>query len=273
MSHEELKNRQTEILNKTLEILKNSEKVLGIILTGSYARGEEDGFSDIDMACFLSNEERTGREELFDQIEKIFPVLSKLYVYDKNALVLFENGVRLDLDFNKPSEISKEDKNKAKILFDPQGILEKDLGSAFASQDTLSIVWNDNEGSLVDWFFWMFRQAYCWAKRGQQEDKRSFDKLNNSICTLSSIRSKLIEMRLWTVGKKGYLKEVDPEFATRLVATYPIFDAYEILKANRFLLEEYKRVLPEYCQKVNISYSTEKVKKMEQLLAEFDQLS
>jgi predicted nucleotidyltransferase len=272
MDHDELKRRQKEILDRALKVLKNSNQVLGVIITGSYAHGHEDGFSDIDMKCYLNNEERIGMDILFNKVSEIALVLSKLFVYDKNALILFENGVRLDLDFCKPSEIAPEDKNKAKILYDPRGILEKGLGSKF-SAILSSIKWDGKDGSLVDWFFWMFRQVYCWTKRAAQNDKRSFDKLNSAISSLNSIRDKLIEIRIWTIGKSGYLKEIDPDFAARLTNTYPRFNSSELLQATKLLLEEYKKIISVYCNKIGVIYPSEKIKTMEKLFSEFDQLS
>ena len=106
MEHDQHRKYQQEIIRQVMTILKNDEHVLGCVFAGSLARGEQDAFSDLDLACFLRDEERTGREEIFDQVGRIAPTLWQLYIYDVHALYLFENGVRLDLDFCKPSNLS-----------------------------------------------------------------------------------------------------------------------------------------------------------------------
>jgi len=95
MDHNEHRRLQQAILDQVLLILKNDAHVLGLVLAGSYARGEHDAFSDLDVACYLRDEERTGREELYERVAEIAPTLWYLWIYDKNALYLFENGVRL----------------------------------------------------------------------------------------------------------------------------------------------------------------------------------
>jgi predicted nucleotidyltransferase len=127
VKHNEYRELQQEIINQVLAILKSSEHVLGCVFAGSYARGEHDAFSDLDMACYLRDQERTGRQELFEQVGKIAPTLWQLWIYDVHALYLFENGVRLDLDFCKPAEIAKPSEvyTDVMIAYDPEGILSQ----------------------------------------------------------------------------------------------------------------------------------------------------
>ena len=126
---------------------------------------------------------------------------------------------------------------------------------------------------MIDWFFWMFRQVVCWAKRGEQADYRSFDKLSNAIHSLEDIRARLIEMRLWTLGFKDYLIRVDPGCAMRMAKTYPHFDAGEIIQCARLLLAEYEAICPAYCQKTKAVYPARKVEIMAHLIDEFEKLA
>jgi len=71
--------------------------VLGLVFAGSYARGDHDASSDLDAACYLRDEERTGRQQLYERVAEIAPTLWHLWIYDMHALHLFENGVRLDI--------------------------------------------------------------------------------------------------------------------------------------------------------------------------------
>jgi predicted nucleotidyltransferase len=275
MNHDQHRNLQQDIINQVMRILKNDEHVLGCVYAGSFARGEQDAFSDLDLACYFRDEERTGREKIFDQVGNIAPTLWQLYIYDVHALYLFENGVRLDLDLCKPSELANPSEvyTDMVIAYDPDGILRQLLPKESALQPAKHPKWFEpGDQAMIDWFFWMFRQVVCWAKRGAQDDHRSYDKLTNSISSLAEIRTRLVEMRLWTLGFKDYLGRADPNLALRIAKTYPHFEASEIIESAKLLLAEYEMICPAYCQKAQASYPARKVEIMHQLIHEFEQL-
>ena len=275
MEHSEHRELQQKIIDHVLTILKNDRHVLGCVLAGSYARGENDAFSDLDIACYLRDEERTGRKELYDRVGEIAPTLWQLWIYDVHALYLFENGVRLDLDFCKPSDLSNPSEVYTDILieYDPDGILHRSLPGANTPQPAEHPKWFEpGDPAMINWFFWMFRQVVCWAKRGAQGDYRSYDKLANAISSLADIRTRLVEMRLWTLGSKDYLRRADPGLALRIVKTYPHFQTDEIITCAKLLLAEYEYICKAYCQKSKAIYPARKVKIMHQLIEEFERL-
>jgi len=275
MNHNEHRRLQQEIIDQVLEILKCSEHVLGCVFAGSYARGEQDAFSDLDLACFLRDEERSGRPELYEKVGKIAPTLWQLWIYDKHALYLFENGVRLDLDFCKPSDITNPSEvyGVVRIAYDPDGAMRQLLAKVKPHLPAEHPKWNEpGDPAMIDWFFWMFRQVVCWAKRAAQNDYRSYDKLSNAINSLADIRTRLVEMRLWTLGNKDYLNRADPHLALHMAKTYPHFQAGEIIQCARLLLAEYESVCPAYCQKAQAIYPKRKVEIMHRLMDEFEQL-
>lgn len=270
MNHADFKKLQTQTQNNVLEILKRSSQVLGVINTGSIVQNENDAFSDIDIECFMANEEMTGAKDLVYKVEKISPLLSRLWLYDKNGLFLFENGVRLDLNFYKPSEISSFNSHFVKILYDPKGLVQEELNKNISPDEFPHPRRNPNEFEYLDWYFWMFRQVYCWTKRGQQKTYKSFDKLNLAIDSLSKIREGLIGIRLWLYGSRNYLSKVDLDFTNKLKKTYPHFDPIEILKCARFLLDEFKLLAKPYCKKRGIDCPTHKIEVMKKMLDLFD---
>jgi len=122
MNHEYHRNLQRGILGRVLKILKGHPNVLGIIFTGSLAKSQNDAFSDLDIDCCLVSETKSGITEIIEEVSKITPALSKLWIYDKNALFLFENGVRLDLNFNTPSEIPNKTFTTARLSMIQRGL-------------------------------------------------------------------------------------------------------------------------------------------------------
>ena len=266
---------QDNVFDSALKMLTSSDHVLGVAAIGSYARGEQDVFSDIDLLCFLRDDERTGWNDLYDQIRTMHPILWHGWLYDENALFLFDNGARLDVDFLKPSSIEKINQvpSAKKILFDPEGVLREKVVCEKLPKPADHPAWFEaGDPSFVHWFFWMFRQVVCWAKRSQQRSQNSFDKLANSIDSLNQIRTRLIEMRLWTLGEWNYLKAVDQGFAKRLALTYPHFEPQEVIDCAFLLLAEYEYACPLYCQKAGTLYPAEKVIVLKELVSAFDQI-
>jgi predicted nucleotidyltransferase len=275
VNHTEHRKLQSEILDKTFTILQNDRRVLGIVMAGSYARNQHDAFSDLDIGCYLRDENRTGRAELYDRVAEISSLLCKLWIYDLNALYLFENGVRLDLDFYRPSDIpnASEVYTDIEIIYDPDGVLAQSLPRSGTVREAKHPQWFEpGDPAMIDWFFWMFRQIVCWAKRGAQGDHRTFSKLTNAMNSLAEVRTRLIEMRLWTAGVQDYLRRVDPELAYRIAKTYPHFRASEIIESAKLLLDEYEYICPKYCQKAGAKYPAHKVAIMRELIAEFEHL-
>jgi hypothetical protein len=188
---------------------------------------------------------------------------------------LFENGVRLDLDFCRPSQMAdpSEVYSDVIIAYDPDGILGQHLSRANAPPPAEHPKWFEpGDPALIDWFFWTFRQVVCWAKRGAQNDYRAWDKLTNAISSLAETRTCLVEMRLWTLGIKEYLSRADSGMALRIAKTYPHFQAAEIIQCVKLLLAEYEHVCPAYCQKAKAVYPAKKVEAMYRLIAEYEQL-
>jgi predicted nucleotidyltransferase len=277
MNHGEHRKRQDHILEQVLRILKNDDRVLGVVAAGSYARGEQDAFSDLDLACYLRDEERAGRQQLYDQISKVAPLLCRLWIYDLNALYLFENGVRLDLDFCRLSDISTSASNvctDASVLYDPDDVLARSPALSDTPRVAEHPKWFEpGDSALVDWFFWMFRQIVCWAKRGCQGGYRAFNKLSNAVDSLAEVRTRLVEMHLWTLGIQDYLGRIDPECAERMAQTFPRLLPEEVITCARLLLDEYERICPAYCRKAGIAYPAHKVAVIRHLVAEFEQLT
>lgn len=249
--HDEHRRRQDALLQRLLELLSAQSCVLGLAARGSYARGENDAFSDLDLRCYLRDEERTGREALHAGAG-LAPTLSVLYLYDRNGLYLFEDGVRLDLDYFPRSGVRKDRRDSSRILLDPEGVLAAELGVDHAPEHRAHPRWwQPGEPAYVTWFLWMFRQSYCFAKRGAQGGDRGLSKLFSAAESIHQVRASLAEMRLWTLDVAYNLEAGDPELAAQLARTYPHLTLEELLGSTRTLLAAYERVCPDYCAKAD----------------------
>ncbi|NSW52867.1 MAG: aminoglycoside 6-adenylyltransferase [Anaerolineae bacterium] len=272
MDHDHARHQQQEILDRVLNRLQPDSDVLALALIGSFASGEQDAFSDIDLMCYLRDEERRCRETLYTDIADLAPTLWHAWLYDLHALYLYENGVRLDVDFCRPSQTAEllAIPSQVKVFHDPDGVLAALPLAETATPPAEHPRWfQPGEQALVDWFFWMFRQVVCWAQRSAQEGYKAYEKLSNAIDSLAQVRTRLVEMYLWTVGVNDYLKRIDPDFVQRLACTYPRFDAEEVIRCAYRLLDEYERIAPGYCEKSGAAYPVAKVRVIRSLMDDY----
>jgi predicted nucleotidyltransferase len=273
-THDAHRARQERLLERLLALLVADPRVLGVIAGGSYARGANDAFSDLDLHCYLRDEERTGREEIHRAVAALGPTLSVLYTYDRNGLYLYDDGVRLDLDYLPPSAIATRVQGGTTILLDPDGVLARDLGSVHRHEHRVHPRWwEPGDPAYVTWFLWMFRQVYAWTKRGAQGGDRALAKLTSAADSIHQTRTSLTELRLWTLDQPYNLAAADPALAEALARTYPHLVPDELLGATRALLAAYERVCPDYCAKAGVAYPVEKVVALHRVLDELDRLS
>jgi predicted nucleotidyltransferase len=265
---------QWKTISNVQNILKSFDQVIGIFLMGSHTKNEEGAFSDIDLGVVFKDVNRPGKEKVFNKIAEIHPLLCKLCLYDKNALYLYENGVRLDLDFLTIDDIKKWDLSKAKILYDPTELLKKKKSEDKKKPPKLASKpkWREEDGELVDWFFWMFRQVYCWTKRAEENKERSFDKLNSAQTSLHTIREKLIEMKVFNHGKWDYLINIDSDYAEKMMSTFTNLNPTNMLKTTRDLFDLFVNTLIDYCKKTGSELPTHKVDVMNNLFDEYDSI-
>jgi hypothetical protein len=272
-NQQEYHQQQVRLLDEVVMLLRQDEQVLGLALAGSWAHGHPDAFSDIDLLCFLCDEQRSGWQLLYEHVKAVAPLLCDLWVYDVHALYLFENGIRLDLDLRKPSEIEQYDLVQHKILYDPKGRLQQGFFPGKRQRVAAHPAYfSPGDPHLLDWFLWMFRQVYGWTKRGAQGGERAFDKLSSAANSLAEVRNTLMQMRLWTLGVQEYLGRCDPACAGRLSNTFPHLLPEELLLCTKRLLAEYEYIGPAYCKKAGIAYPESKVEILKSLLDVFDAL-
>jgi hypothetical protein len=273
MTHADCRRGQAAVLDQVLRILGSDPRVLGVAIAGSCSRGENDAFSDVDVGCWLREESLPGRQELYDRIGAIGPLLCRLWIYDKHSLYLYESGVRLDLDFLKPSDLAAPTHvyGDTRIVYDPDGALARALSREPAPCPAPHPKWFEpGDPDMLDHFFWMARQIVCWAMRGAQGGPKAYSKLSSAVSSLAEVRTRIAEMRLWTLGVQDYLERVDPVCAEHLAQTYPHLEGGDIVRCARLLLDEYERIGAEYCAKSGAAFPSRKVGVTRALVASFE---
>lgn len=269
LSTEAILTQQQQTIDFVVKILKSFAVVNSIFLMGSHAKGDPSPFSDIDVGFVFSNSERPFKEEIFLQISQISPALCTLWLFDRQGLFLFENGVRLDVDFLTEQNIESWNLSQAKILYDPRDSLYQNI-NMIANTTASRPAWRDEEGDLIEWFFWMFRQTYCYIRRAEIESERHFNKLYEAQRSMMLIRDKLIEMKIYLNGSWDYLNTIDQKFAQQLGDTFTNFQPDKMKKSTKKLFEIFERVAKVYCRAINAEFPSAKSDTMKQLFEIFD---
>lgn len=269
MTQKQLQEQKTK---QVTELLFQYDSVVGAYLYGSYAKGENTPFSDIDLVVIFSDEGKDDIKEVFERVKETEKTLSTLYqLYDHESLLLFKSGVRLDLSMIDEDRF--EDwtlvTDQVKVLIDKEGIIEQKLKDS-TSKEYNHPSWNEEEGSYIDWYFWMFRQAYCYALQSKLVDYKSLDKLKDAQSSIHSVRNKLIETLYYISGKKEYLSRIDKEIQDLLQESYTRLEVDEIISAIRALTRLYKIVIKQYCEKEGKEFPNEKYESLWELYDMFD---
>jgi predicted nucleotidyltransferase len=271
--HSEHRRSQDEILRAVLRVCAADPNVLGVTATGSYARGQNDGFSDLDVAVYFADDGRTGSAALHKQVSEVAPTLCVLYLYDEDGLYLFHHGVRLDLTYKPRGAVRIDPSEDARIIHDPEGVLTRELGTQYRpTPPSHPRFFEMGDPAYVRWFLWMFRQVYGWAGRAAQGDRRAFDKLFDAAASLQVIRTSLLEMGRWTLGSRDYFGVADPITAAELVQTFGPLVPSEVQAATRLLLGVYERICPAYCERAGIDFPVDDVARLRRVLDELDAL-
>lgn len=263
---------QEQTIEEVSKILLKYDSVAAFSLGGSHAIGDNTAFSDIDFTVIFKTDERENVKEIFDEIATSKPTLSTLYLlFGDECLILFDNGVRLDIRMVKPSEYANGLVKKVKILYDPQGIIKNRFeASAEIEHEANKPKWNEAEGVYIDWYFWMFRQTYCYALQSELKPEKSFDKLYAAQTSLASIRKGLLDMLYFVNGKRDYVNNIDAQIAQKVAMSFVPFNVTETLSATRQLIELYTDVAKRYAEKEEVEFPEGKITKLLALLNEFD---
>lgn len=262
---------QHQTIDMLVGLLSTYPEVECAFLMGSHAKGEASAYSDIDVAVVFTEKTRPKRQEIFEGIAVLHPVLSWLWLFDQQGLFLYENGVRLDVDFLMREELETWNLAGTKIIYGSSTwYQQKAQHDSNITEPVEKPKWTDDNGDMIDWFFWMFRQVYCWTLRGESNFERRFEKLNSALASLQTTRDKLLDMVVYLNGVWDYLNNIDKKLADELASTYSDMDTNNIKDSTRRLFEVFVVVGKRYCERVGKTFPAEKVITMRNLFDEFD---
>ena len=144
-------------LDNLVDILANEKEVKAVFVKGSFGRGEQDAYSDIDLYCLV------GEPDLDNFLAKRLALLSRykdvlyseeLFIIAPQLIVVYDDFLHVDL-FTVTEKTFKQS-DQFRVLYDPDQLLDQFKG-------TQKLMMTDEEygNQIIDltWFLFQYRKA------------------------------------------------------------------------------------------------------------------
>ncbi|WP_102706838.1 nucleotidyltransferase domain-containing protein [Terribacillus saccharophilus] len=144
-------------LDSLVDILANEKEVNAIFVKGSFGRGEQDPYSDIDLYCLVEE------HNLNNFLAKRLPLLSKykdvlyseeLFIIAPQLIIVYDDFLHVDL-FTVTEKTFKQS-DHFKVLYDPDQLLDQ-----FKGTQKLTMTDEEYGNQIIDltWFLFQYRKA------------------------------------------------------------------------------------------------------------------
>lgn len=122
-----------QLAKRIIERLAVDEHVTGVFLSGSFAKGKPDKYSDLDFYIVVPEGQKetvvAAHKSLFESVGKLGTIFPATHLGDPNQIIAFYEGtvpLHVDYNYKVPSELTKRPNDKdAVILVDKDGELTK----------------------------------------------------------------------------------------------------------------------------------------------------
>jgi hypothetical protein len=115
---------QDELIERATQVLSQDGRVLGVWLTGSFARGTHDQFSDVDLWVVMERDDIEGFCTDWPAMsDKIVPTVLCRQVGDWPVFnQVTADWLRFDVSIGTPEDVSDRTTSTVKPLYDPSGL-------------------------------------------------------------------------------------------------------------------------------------------------------
>ncbi|OIN67196.1 DNA polymerase III subunit beta [Exiguobacterium sp. KRL4] len=167
---------QLHAIEQLVARLRQDPAVEAIFLKGSFGRGEEDVYSDIDLYCLVS-EERMAKflTRRLTHLSVYRPIIWKddIFIVAPQLIVVYDDLLHVDLFTVTRESLNHSD--TIRVLYDPKGQLE-----TYIDMSSLTLTTKEAENEAIDavWFLFQYQKA---AGRG------------NALWAVEMLRSALIK--------------------------------------------------------------------------------
>jgi predicted nucleotidyltransferase len=244
------------LIERLIEACAMDRRIPAAFLGGSRARGEADEFSDVDVSLVVEDEAyadlAASKRAYLETLGE--PLFAEDFGNEGILFVIFADGVELELNIVRRSELPTLRPGPHEALFDPDGILSG-LSSELSELDRSARV--DHLRRILLWFWHDLGHFTAAIGRGQ---------VWWAVGQLEQLRGLCVD--LVRIGEDVAVEEDDPYFKLdaevaspealdELRGTFVPLELDAITEAGRSVLEFFRRRAPEVARANGLGYPVE----------------
>lgn len=241
-------------LDRFTAACQSDERVLASFLGGSYARGQADAFSDLDLTLITTEaafESFVAQREVF--IRRLGePLLIEDFNLPDIVFMIFSDGTEAEIHFGSPGHLEHIESGAFHVLLDKTGILE---GVEFPASEPDPAEQTETLRRLIYWFWHELSHFVAAIGRGQLWwAQGQVDALRGTCVNLARLRHNFSDAG---VGGEPYFKveeAVPPGDLSALQETFCPIERGAMLRSAQRILEFYKDLAPRLAHAHEVPY-------------------
>jgi len=241
-------------LDRVIAACQSDEHVIALFLTGSYARGSPDAYSDLDFILIIKPDAYqdfiAGKKDFIRRLGE--PLSLEDFEYPSALLCTFTDGVEIDLGIHSPEQVDQLDSAPYRVLLDKQGLFPKAVftPTRLPPDDQVETLrrlifwfWHD-----LSHFIKAFGRGQLWFAQGELEILRGYcinlARLRHDFTTLVSLDEPYFK-----------LENVLPvEILMPLQATFCPLEPEAVLRSARTILHFYQELARPLAREHGLEY-------------------
>ena len=249
-----LPSNKRAVVKAFMDACQVDDRILAAFLSGSYARGSADRYSDLDLSVITTDESFSNfitQRNAF--VKKLGPtVFIEDFDHPKSVFVIMADGTEVELAFGSKSRLEHIHSGPYRALVDKQNIL---AGAIFHDREPTLAEQTEKLRRSIYWFWHdvshfinaLSREQYWWAQ-GQLEV------LRRCCINLAHLNHNFLGAFDWDdpyfkIENALPVAQIEP-----LKATFCALEKDELLKAGLALIRFYKGLAVPLAQAHNIVY-------------------
>lgn len=242
------------ILKSAIRNLSENKYILGICITGSFASGDIDCYSDIDLLIILK-EEHLGniwknRISIENGIGKTKFRIDLTEIYEYSSVAFYEKGIKLHITFYDIATLPIDEEYRNIEIILSREIYINDWASKCRDLHKPISVENIN---IFD------KRFYFWAMQGASKIARG--ELWAAFDTLNILREIMIYQvtflkKIKYIGYRKLEKDWDKESIDSLGRTIATIEKKSLVRAYSSIISDYHHIKDQLCIKNKIQFLT-----------------
>jgi len=250
-----LRPNQLTFVNRLAEVCQSDDRVVAAFLGGSYAKGNADPYSDVDVCVITTG---TAFEDFFKERETFLRTFGDLVFLESfgnpdTSFFIYADDTEGELNFASESRLDQIHSGSFQPLVDRKNILAEAVFPPFEPASSgqveklrglISVFWHE-----LSHFITAMQRDQLWWARGQLEELRS-------ICVnLARLKHNFMDP---DIGEEAYFKieKVMPvEQLSDLRETFCPMEKEAMLKAVITIVHFYQELAPSLADQHGIEYS------------------